>query len=212
MRLPAASLAIALCIGAPPPAHSPDLLAQAPGDSQGPRARGAQAHPDSARLIASDIARFWAVVDRAMPDSLAAMLQRDYLDAGTPGVRDFIRGRILSAGDTLLAQAFTEGSADFVGEMISGAHINGTAHRYGLPREREWWAEFRERTTGTDYAGRMYGKPPGERPADPGYFIGYRIAQAYYRNAADKGVAIREILRAADVPAILARSGYHPQG
>jgi len=56
----------------------------------------------------------------------------------------------------------------------------------------------------------MYGDPPGEKPADLGYFIGYRIAQAYYNSAADKRAALRDIVRGADVEGILARSGYSP--
>jgi hypothetical protein len=266
-------------------------------------------HPDSARLITSDIPLFWAVLDRAAPDSLAALLQRGYLDRGSRGLRDFIPGRILSAdrlaqlitsnrsrydairesslrvieaepgirrafhalkalypeavfpdvyfvigrfnsGGTvstnglligaemyrdpqrlpsivahelihfqqrpltaqpsLLVQSFREGSADFVGEMISGVHINNAAHEYGMAHERDLWKEFQEQMRGTSYAGWMYGDPPGERPADVGYFIGYRIAQAYYQRAEDKAAALRQILQAADVEGILERSGYAP--
>jgi hypothetical protein len=267
--------------------------------------------PDSARLITSDITLFWDVLSRASahPDSLETLLMREYLGRGTPGLRDFIPGRILSAADlafqirrssgryeaarapslrvaeaepgiraafralknlyadavfpdvyfvigrfnsggtassnglligaemyddpaglpaivahelihfqqvpssgprTLLMQSFREGAPNFVGEMIAGVHINTDAHRYGLAHERELWAEFKERMSGTSYAGWMYGDPPGERPADLGYFVGYRIAQAYYARAADKRAALRAIIRAMDVDTILAKSGYDP--
>ena len=58
----------------------------------------------------------------------------------------------------------------------------------------------------------MYGKPPGDRPNDLGYFVGYRIAAAYYARAADKRQAICAIVsaRGGDVKAILAASGYDP--
>jgi hypothetical protein len=52
--------------------------------------------PDTAKLVTEDIARFWAVIDRATPDSLAELLQRDYIDAGTAGVRAFTPARIVS--------------------------------------------------------------------------------------------------------------------
>jgi hypothetical protein len=116
----------------------------------------------------------------------------------------------LAVQPTLLVQSFREGSADFVGEMIAGVHINNRAHAYGLAHERELWDEFKAAMTGRSYAGWMYGDPPGERPADLGYFIGYRIAQSYYSSAADKSAALRDIVRGADVEAILAKSGYAP--
>lgn len=271
--------------------------------------RRPSASPDSSRLITSDITLFWETVDRASPDSLESMLQRDYLDRGTAGLRDFIPGRILGASQlaqmiasrrarydairesslrvteaepgiraafraleerypdavfpdvyfvigrfnsggtvsqnglligaemyddpqrlpsivahelvhfqqrsltaqpSLLVQSFREGSADFVGEMIAGTHINSAAHAYGLAHERELWREFQEQMEGTSYTGWMYGDPPGERPADLGYFIGYRIAKAYYDRAADKSAALRDILRAEDVEGMLSRSGYSP--
>jgi hypothetical protein len=61
--------------------------------------------------------------------------------------------------ETLLAHAFLEGSADFLGEMISGDQINKTAHEYGLAHEHELWQEFRLRFTDTNYRPWMYGKP-----------------------------------------------------
>jgi len=283
------------------------LLAQLERPAPGPR-RSYQ-DPDSARLITSDITRFWDVLARAPADSLEEWLEHEYLAQGTPGVRDFIPGRILSAADlalqvrrrrarydavrsstlrvaeaepgiraafralkelypeavypdvyfvigrfnsggtasanglligaemyddpgrlpaivahelihfqqpptsgprTLLVQSFREGAANFIGEMISGVHINSEAHRYGHAHERELWKEFKERMRGTDYTGWLYGDPPGERPADMGYFIGYRIAKAYYNKAADKQAALRDIIRGTDIEGIVARSGYDP--
>lgn len=268
-----------------------------------------QPDPNAARLVTSDIALFWRAVDAAPPDSLAAYLQRDYLDKGSVGVRDFVRGRILSAEDlaasvrarrarydsaraggariaeadsairvafrrlkalypaavfpdvyfvvgrfnsggtsskhglligsemyqdparlppivshelihfqqhypsrSLIAHSFMEGTADFIGEMIAGAQINNDAHRYGLAHEHELWVEFQPRMDDSTYYPWMYGRPADGRPNDLGYFIGYRIAKAYYDRAADKPRAIREIIagNGGDVKAILAKSGYAP--
>ena len=41
-----------------------------------------------------------------------------------------------------------------------------------------------------------------------GYFMGYRIAQAYYERAPDKKTAIRDILRVKNAEDFLERSGY----
>ena len=58
----------------------------------------------------------------------------------------------------------------------------------------------------------MYGRPGDGRPNDLGYFIGYRIAQAYYQRAADKAQAVRDIITGcgAGVHELLGRSGYAP--
>ncbi len=58
----------------------------------------------------------------------------------------------------------------------------------------------------------MYGRPPDGRPNDLGYFIGYRIAEAYYNRTADKQHAIRDIINGGNgnVRELLAKSGYDP--
>jgi hypothetical protein len=111
---------------------------------------------------------------------------------------------------TLLTQSFIEGAADFVGEMISGANINNDTYRYGMAHEHELWVEFEQRMHGTDTSGWLYGKPPGERPADLGYFIGYKIASAYYAKAGDKTKALAEIIGVTDVESLLVASAYSP--
>jgi uncharacterized protein YjaZ len=113
---------------------------------------------------------------------------------------------------TLLAQSFAEGTADFLGEMASGAQIDNDAHRYGMAHEHALWQEFRARLDGHELYPWLYSKPPGDRPNDLGYFIGYRIAQAYYGRAADKPRAVRDLVTAHGdgVKAILAASGYDP--
>lgn len=62
---------------------------------------------------------------------------------------------------------------------------------------------------GTDYAGWLYdgSQSPEGRPADLGYWMGYRIARGYYRRAADKAQAIRDMLRIRDFDAFLEASG-----
>lgn len=265
--------------------------------------------PDSARLSTGDIQLFWHAVDHAPADSLSAYLQREYLDHGSVGVRDFIRGRIRSAEDlaamvrdrrarydsvraahvditgtdsairaafrrlkaiypaavfpdvyfvigrfhsggtaskhglligaemfrdagalpavvshelihyqqhydspTLLEHAFMEGSADFLGEMISGAQINKAVHEYGLANEHTLWQEFRAHFADTNFFPWLYGKPPDGRPNDLGYFFGYRIAQAYYNRMSDKQQAVRDIVSGArgNVRQLLTASGYEP--
>lgn len=116
----------------------------------------------------------------------------------------------LTEQPSLLVQSFREGSADFMAEMIEGTRGNPDAQEYGRSHEHELWSEFKSRMDKPDYSGWLYGKPPGERPADLGYFVGYRIAEAYYKQAVDKRAAIRDIVRGVDAENQLARSGYNP--
>jgi uncharacterized protein YjaZ len=265
------------------------------------------AQPDSARIVTADVARFWNVVDHATTLDLIQSFQRDYLDAGSLGLRifaptklgnaldlatqvynervryDSVRAATLRAGEaepgiraayarlnalydnarfpdvyflvgrfivggwaadsaiiiateqyhapnelvasvahelvhvqqpepssqqTLLERAFTEGTADFIGELISGATTNARAQAYGRAHERELWREFQRVMNGHEFAPWLYELPPNDRPRDLGYFIGYRIAEAYYKRAADKHAALRELIRARNVKEILERSGY----
>jgi len=110
---------------------------------------------------------------------------------------------------TLLAIAINEGVADFVAERISGATINAHVHAWAIPRERELWTEFRERMHREDTKGWVYdANPTGGRPADLGYFIGYRIAQCHAARAGDQVEALRGLFEIDDFDAFLAASGY----
>lgn len=79
-----------------------------------------------------------------------------------------------------------------------------------LSREATLWAEFRAEMNGTDTSRWLYnqGSATASRPGDLGYFIGYRIARAYYLKATDKRAALREIIEVSDATAFLTASGY----
>jgi hypothetical protein len=117
-------------------------------------------------------------------------------------------------GNTLLGQSIREGSADFIGKMLSGRSINEPIEAYGLAHESELWAEFQLQMYGTDYSRWLYNggsiTATSTRPADLGYFIGSRIAESYYAKAADKHQAIQDILNIRDLYQFLAASGYSP--
>jgi hypothetical protein len=118
--------------------------------------------------------------------------------------------KLFGHSTTLLEQSLVEGSADFVGELVAGGHVNDHVHVYGLAHETELWSEFKLVMNGTNGSQWLYnqGSPPAGRPGDLGYFIGYRIAQAYYTKATDKTAALREIIEVDDATAFLTASGY----
>lgn len=113
---------------------------------------------------------------------------------------------------TLLAQSIKEGSADFLAERISGRHVNEHVHAWADPRAAELWAEFRDRMLGSDVSGWLYnGNAEQDRPGDLGYWMGYRIAAAYFARAGDKRQAIRDILNITEFEAFLRASGVEAE-
>ncbi|HSI89055.1 MAG TPA: DUF2268 domain-containing putative Zn-dependent protease [Pyrinomonadaceae bacterium] len=114
-----------------------------------------------------------------------------------------------NAVSTLLARSLKEGVADFVAELASGDNINPHLHKYGNPIERELWLEFEKEMLGQDVSNWLYqGEEAKTRPADLGYYMGYKIAQSYHKNAADKKIAVKEMLEIKDFEAFLAASKY----
>lgn len=114
-----------------------------------------------------------------------------------------------SALDTLLAKSVQEGSCDFIAEKTAGETINPLQKIYGDAHEAELLKEFAAQMSGTDYKNWMYnGITSAERPPDLGYYMGYKISHAYYKQARDKKQAIKDILETKDFPAFFEKSGY----
>jgi hypothetical protein len=111
--------------------------------------------------------------------------------------------------NTLLARAIGEGVPDFIAELIAGDTINPHLHKYGNPIEKELWQEFKKEMNGTNVDNWLYqGDKAKDKPADLGYYIGYKIAESYYKNAADKKQAVKDILEIKDFEKFLADSKY----
>jgi hypothetical protein len=112
---------------------------------------------------------------------------------------------------TVLEGSLMEGSAEFVGELISGQV--GYSQLAGLTQGRETEIEtaFVADEDKTDLSKWLYnGEGSRDWPADLGYWVGYRIAKSYYQHAPDKRRALREIVQATDAKAFLAKSGWRP--
>jgi hypothetical protein len=112
-----------------------------------------------------------------------------------------------SSQESLLCKCLNEGRADFIGELISGRLITATqkTHAWASPREQQLWGEFQKEMGGTDISHWLYaGSGKGDRPGD----LGYKITEAYYRRAADKNQAIRDILMVKDCNEFLKASRY----
>lgn len=110
---------------------------------------------------------------------------------------------------SLLQQSIIEGSADFLGELISGSAGDKRTIEYGERNEDRLCREFVARMDSTDYTDWLYGvSGKDDRPHDLGYWIGYKITRQYFENSADKKQAVREILDIKDYKAFLNKSGY----
>ena len=101
-------------------------------------------------------------------------------------------------------------AADFIGELISGRkNGNRVQHAYGNAHERALWKEFSREMHGTDWS-HWLGQADRavDRPADLGYYIGYKICEAFYQGASNKMDAVRTILQMTDADAFLLQSKY----
>ncbi len=112
----------------------------------------------------------------------------------------------------LLCNCLKEGSADFLGELAAGRLIKRMqeTHVWANARERELWEEFQKDMTVANSTGRwLYGNSGKDgRPVDLGYWMGYKISEAHYKNSADKKQAVRDILIVKDCQELLKASRY----
>src|SRR5471030_792704 len=113
------------------------------------------------------------------------------------------------AGGTVLSMSLNEGIADFIGELASGHPLNTQLHEWTKGHEADIAARFRADMDKTDASAWLYnGMGTPEHPGDLGYWVGYRIAQAYYERTPDKQAAIRRLLEETDAHAMLRDSGW----
>jgi len=112
---------------------------------------------------------------------------------------------------SLLCQSLKEGGADFLGELVSGrliARMRET-HQWANARERQLWEEFQKDMDGGAFSRWFYASSGKDgRPVDLGYWIGYKISEAYYKNAGDKKRAVQEMLVVNDCKEFLKASRY----
>ena len=110
---------------------------------------------------------------------------------------------------TVLEASIIEGAAEFVGELISGA----PGYTYFGPltkgREKEIETAFTADEDKTNLSHWLYNSTP-EKPADLGYWVGYRICKSYYEHSPDKRAAVRDIIQMTDPRAFLTKSGWYP--
>lgn len=107
--------------------------------------------------------------------------------------------------DALLAHSISEGSADFIAELVNEKSLrksypNGYID-FGCQNEEVIWEEFKNYIASNEkgnYFDWLYGQKGininETQIKDLGYFIGYKICKSYYNSASDKKKAIKDII------------------
>lgn len=111
---------------------------------------------------------------------------------------------------SLLSACIAEGSADFIGELISGGGPNAKTYAYGNANEKKLWTEFKTimYDKGNNHDWIYNYKPKNGYPPDLGYWMGYKITEAYYNKSTDKRKALSDILHIKDYSRFLKDSAY----
>jgi len=108
----------------------------------------------------------------------------------------------------LLGKALQEGACDMIGELISGGNINEHLKVYGRTHDAEIWRDFEADMYTQKIPNWFYNAATAkDRLGDLGYYVGYLITRAYYRNAKDKRKAVYDILNIQDARAFYEASG-----
>jgi hypothetical protein len=110
---------------------------------------------------------------------------------------------------TVLERSLVEGAAEFAAELTSGNVAYSHFDALTRGREEEIETAFKADMDKTDTSAWLDNSSV-EEPGDLGYWVGCRIAKAYYQRASDKRQALREILRMQNPKAFLAESGWYP--
>jgi len=112
----------------------------------------------------------------------------------------------------LLNKSLIEGGADFIANLLTGVMANHILYNYGIINEKDLWIKFdNDCKTGANTDNWMYNfdRVDNEMPADLGYFIGYRIAEAYYNNCVNKRQAVFDIIEMTNPKELLEKSRYN---
>jgi hypothetical protein len=156
------------------------------------------------------------LVDRNTVDTTELSAFEKYAIADTSRITGiFIHELVHSMQQTvtdnsLLARSINEGAADFITHLVLNYNINSKIHVYGNVHEKELWKQFSKKMHSEETEEWLYNgmTTTGERPADLGYYIGYKICEAYYNKTTDKKQAVKDILTIQDFKLFLEKSGY----
>lgn len=114
---------------------------------------------------------------------------------------------VLDRPYTLAEQAFIEGSADFIAELITKEPANPSLHNYCNQRRDSLLSEFAKSANSHQYTPWMYTEATNGLPRDIGYWVGYEISKALYDQAEDKNIMINRLLNNNNYEVLIKQSG-----
>ena len=139
------------------------------------------------------------------PDNLVALNIHEYVHTQQKG-----------NAKTVLGQSITEGSCDFITELVVNKLLQKNYIIYGREHDDKLKEQFKIEMFTAAYNNWLYNGSTTKTVADLGYYMGYAICKAYYNNSADKKKAIKEIIElnysdSAAVENFLTRSKYYTE-
>ncbi|WP_057917727.1 lytic murein transglycosylase [Lysobacter antibioticus] len=140
-------------------------------------------------------------------DRFVHVIAHEYAHIQQTGPTEFEPG---DPNGTALRFALLEGGAEFVAELISGNVGNGRHAEWTRGKEAEIESAFVRIMDGTDLSAWFANYRNPDEPYDLGYWVGYRIAKAYYLGSKDRKAALKKLIEFDDPKALLAQSGWTP--
>jgi hypothetical protein len=157
------------------------------------------------------------------------VMAKDAPDWGISMVlHEFVHTLQTIRNDVLLQHCIMEGTADFVAEIVNQKSLTETYPGgyidFGNKNEKAVWESFKKYIYSSEIDGKYYDwiygskgrEVNGVQMKDLGYFMGYTICRAYYKNAKDKKQALKEIIEwdlstPEKARSFLLNSGYVPK-
>lgn len=134
---------------------------------------------------------------------------RDFSNLPLITIHELVHVQQQNNYNNLLGNSIYEGAADFVSELICGSHINKHVHDWANNNEEEIWEEFKKEMYGNNSRNWIGNADRAkDRPADLGYYVGYKICESYYHKELNKNKAISDILTITNWNTFFLESGY----
>ncbi|MGH1516026.1 DUF2268 domain-containing putative Zn-dependent protease [Chryseobacterium sp. JK1] len=112
----------------------------------------------------------------------------------------------------LLENVIKEGVASYISEeliMNRKEEVKSRAALYANANEKQLWEEMKSELCTKNPQNWLFNAASSkDRPGDLGYRIGYKIAEAYYKNTVDKEKAIKEMIEMDNPMIFLDKSKY----
>ncbi|MFD0763973.1 hypothetical protein ACFQZI_03870 [Mucilaginibacter lutimaris] len=108
-------------------------------------------------------------------------------------IHEYIHTQQKPGGNTVLVQCIREGAADFIAELVTKKPNKNAYVIYGREHENELKLKFNIDMFSTATGLWLYNGSVNPH-ADLGYYIGYAICKAYYKQQSNKKQAIKDII------------------